>query len=272
MLCAAFMPNYNVYYSEFRKAYSRTSTQGVANTRYIIYHLMQKGWKYGAVCGLLGNIQAESALNPNRPEETSYTVNGTKYPSSDWFPSNVAHGVTRGRYGFGLCQWTPWWKAYTSDFPGEQNGDGMGHPTFKYWCIHVYGTGEPNRTDSNPIGQMPPQIEYIDTVPWGYSIFKKWQSAGYIFNYSFSAFKQIDSPEEAAGAWLFNYERPGSVSSSSATVSGMKKTLTARQNNARWYYDTYADEFGGTLPPQPIETKILKGGKNVWRILHLIQR
>lgn len=265
------VPVYNIYYHEFKATYGKTSTKGIANTKYILSHLINDyGWLFPAVCGILGNLQAESALNPNSPEKSR----------EDGFPY-YAPGDSRlgGNYGFGLAQWTPWYRAYNKYWEPEgdrtpANGDGMGHPTFYYYCLNTLHTGEVTADDNNPIGKMEPQLNYLTNVPWGYTIYERWKDRGYYYNYNWAQFKQIKDPQEAAGAWLFNYERPGSVSNPDTTYDKMLAALNARKKNGQWYYDTYREEFGGGVtPPSPTPTaKILKGGKNVWRILHLIQQ
>lgn len=56
------------------------------NAEYILTHLIEKGWTKNAICGMLGNMQTESTINPglwqNRDENNT-------------------------RLGFGLVQWTP---------------------------------------------------------------------------------------------------------------------------------------------------------------------
>lgn len=77
-----------VYYgSFFNESEPLTSTEMHQNARYIyeILHFVH-GWTMNAVCGMLGNMQAESSINPGR-----------------WQSDKV------GSYslGYGLVQWTP---------------------------------------------------------------------------------------------------------------------------------------------------------------------
>lgn len=60
--------------------------QQKANAEYIYNYLTNEGWTKNAICGLLGNIQSESSLNPG-----SWKV-------KDKMENNV---------GYGLVQWTP---------------------------------------------------------------------------------------------------------------------------------------------------------------------
>lgn len=63
-----------------------------SNAFYIWVYLLNKGWSVNAIAGMLGNLQAESTINPGR-----------------WQSDNV--GNVSG--GYGLVQWTPSTK-YTS--------------------------------------------------------------------------------------------------------------------------------------------------------------
>jgi len=56
------------------------------NAEYILGYLLDKGWSREAICGMLGNMQTESTINPGI-----------------W--QNLDAGNTR--LGFGLVQWTP---------------------------------------------------------------------------------------------------------------------------------------------------------------------
>lgn len=60
------------------------------NAKCIWGYLHAKGWSLEAVCGLLGNMQSESTLNPNRWE------------------GDVPFCQPVSSRGFGLVQWTPW--------------------------------------------------------------------------------------------------------------------------------------------------------------------
>lgn len=63
-----------------------TNQEMLFNAKYIYSYLLNVGWTANAVAGLLGNLQAESTMNPGR-----------------WQSENV--GNMSG--GFGLVQWTP---------------------------------------------------------------------------------------------------------------------------------------------------------------------
>jgi hypothetical protein len=63
-----------------------TMDEMTVNANFILSYLMGKGWTKNSVCGLLGNIQTESSMNPAR-----------------WQGDNVGDTTN----GFGLTQWTP---------------------------------------------------------------------------------------------------------------------------------------------------------------------
>lgn len=63
-----------------------TQAEMEANATYIYWYLGQRGWTINAVAGLLGNMEAESTINPGIWE-------------------NLDEGDTS--QGFGLVQWTP---------------------------------------------------------------------------------------------------------------------------------------------------------------------
>lgn len=74
------------YGSLFNQSEPLSENEMKLNADYIFRSLTLKGWSANAVCGLLGNMQAESTLNPGR-----------------WQSENV--GSTTA--GYGLVQWTP---------------------------------------------------------------------------------------------------------------------------------------------------------------------
>lgn len=76
----------NYYTSSYDSSSALNDSQRKTNATYIYTYLTDKGWSLNAICGLLGNIQAESSNNPGR-----------------WQSDNV--GNMSG--GYGLVQWTP---------------------------------------------------------------------------------------------------------------------------------------------------------------------
>lgn len=66
--------------------YYLSLSQMTDNAQYILSYLLDKGWTKNAICGMLGNMQRESTINP-----------------AIW--QNLDEGNTS--LGFGLVQWTP---------------------------------------------------------------------------------------------------------------------------------------------------------------------
>ena len=83
--------NGGIYGSYYTEEYGVTSgplteEQMKVNAKYIYSYLKSEGWTLNAIAGMLGNMQAESTINPGRWE------------SEDIFNYSK---------GFGLVQWTP---------------------------------------------------------------------------------------------------------------------------------------------------------------------
>lgn len=74
---------YGSYYSESEVL---TSSEMSMNAKYIYSYLTAKGWSLNAIAGMLGNMQAESSINPGR-----------------WQSDDVGNTSL----GYGLVQWTP---------------------------------------------------------------------------------------------------------------------------------------------------------------------
>jgi len=64
---------------------SLTKTEQQINAKYIYTSMISRGWTINAICGILGNMQTESTINPDR-----------------W-----QGGVVKDSKGYGLVQWTP---------------------------------------------------------------------------------------------------------------------------------------------------------------------
>lgn len=70
-----------------------TLAEMTVNSEFILSYLLSKGWSKNAVCGMLGNMQSESSINPVRwQSDISY----------DHDPYIHVAG-----HGYGLVQWTP---------------------------------------------------------------------------------------------------------------------------------------------------------------------
>lgn len=80
--------------NDYNSSTALNISQMKVNAEYIYASLHASGWSLNAICGMLGNMQSESSINPGRWE------------------SNVVGGNPE-RHGYGLVQWTPYTK-YTN--------------------------------------------------------------------------------------------------------------------------------------------------------------
>lgn len=78
---------YGEYYgNEQTSSNALTQTQMETNVKYIYNSLIASGWSINSICGMLGNMQSESSINPGR-----------------WQNNDVGNTSL----GYGLVQWTP---------------------------------------------------------------------------------------------------------------------------------------------------------------------
>lgn len=78
---------YGTYYGSFyNESEPLNESQMKVNASYICKALLDKGWTKNAIAGMLGNMQAESSINPGR-----------------W----QSEAVGNTSLGYGLVQWTP---------------------------------------------------------------------------------------------------------------------------------------------------------------------
>lgn len=102
--------SYGSYYgNDYNSSQALTQLQMEMNALYIYSYLLDKGWSENAIAGFLGNMEAESSMNPGR-----------------WQSDRVG-GEPEG-HGYSLVQWTPYTK-YTE------------------WCSS-HGYSDPSEMDS----------------------------------------------------------------------------------------------------------------------------
>lgn len=83
---------YGEYYGSTKDTSSPCNSEQMSvNAKYIYKYLSAKGWTKESVAALLGNMQAESSINPGR-----------------WQSDRV--GGDSSGHGYGLVQWTPYTK------------------------------------------------------------------------------------------------------------------------------------------------------------------
>lgn len=100
---------YGTYYgSTFNSSETLTQSEMEVNAVYAYSFFIAHGWSLNAIAGILGNMQAESSINPGR-----------------WQGDNV------GNYsgGYGLVQWTPatnytdWCSSYGAIDPSDMDNN-----------------------------------------------------------------------------------------------------------------------------------------------------
>lgn len=208
----------DAYYHPYRKALS--SAQMQTNAVWLRNYLQTQGWTLNAIAGALGNWQSECTLNPNRPQRAGW-------------PSDSGGG-------FGLAQWTGWYKKYGK------------------WCISQ-NIGF-SASDNNPAGRMEPQIAYHEyECTHGLNGGKTWyNNRGY--HYTWDQWKHsYDSPDVLATAYYWQYER------SAANSPG------SRPGNAVAWYNflsgqPYSPISGGSyqLNPQMQQSPLIGNLKLLW--------
>lgn len=87
------------YGNDYNSSNPLTQSQMEVNALYIYSYLKHEGWSENSIAAILGNMEAESSLNPGR-----------------WQSDRVG-GDTSG-HGYSLCQWTPYTK-YTEWCSGD---------------------------------------------------------------------------------------------------------------------------------------------------------
>lgn len=208
-------------------AYARDSNEAYENAICVYNLLHDLGWTLSAICGVYGNIEAESGYNPWR------------WQSDDVLSSNEEGIIASSTaHGYGFVQFTPAGKYIYADEAKENTGYG---PNFADW--------EGNIFDGDS------QLRYID------------ENADYIPTWSYpetyEEFKQSpESPEHCAKAWLLNYERPyeqgEAVQNYRASIARYWYDILIEFDPS----DPIPPEGGGGQPtPKPVEDLAYYGDK-----------
>lgn len=77
-----------MFYAKYRDSYSISDPEGIANVKACYDYLAPEGFTKGSVEGILGNVMAESGLNP-------------------WYWQNNDADPSNPNIGYGLLQFTP---------------------------------------------------------------------------------------------------------------------------------------------------------------------
>lgn len=159
---------------------SANTTDAQANNAFCIAsYLLHEGWCLEAICGMLGNVQGEGMMQPGY-----------------WQNNDVGIPTT----GFGLVQWTPATK-YINWATDEW---GITDPWRPYYYSGWYECYRIALECAQRLGG-----QWLQTSAYPYSFIS------YARGTEFVGFDQWDRVEDAASAFLYNYERPGSYGSES---------------------------------------------------------
>lgn len=167
-------------------AYSIDSTEALENMD-MIYNILTDAnmvdtpWALTAICGMLGNINAESGFNPWRWQSDSVTYGG----------------------GYGLVQFTP---AKDTENPNRGYIDGFG-TNYAGYAPNMSVTGETTGASAFD-GQA--QILAVDDNAGGkYTSYKRHCNYTDITSVNtFDDYKQCEDLWVATVGWLFYYEAP----------------------------------------------------------------
>lgn len=147
---------YGTYYgNEKNSSNPLNKTQMEHNATYIKNYLTNQGWTLNAICGILGNMQSESSINPGR-----------------WQSDDV--GNTSG--GYGLVQWTPATK-------------------YQNWVnpLEDYSTMDNNL--SRILYELTNNIQWIKTPQYNYSFQEFTQSEDTPYNLGMAFVTNYERPE-----------------------------------------------------------------------------
>lgn len=143
------MPSYyNPYNPTNRRAMVLTTEQMQTNAEFIWGYMSSKyEWTLNAVAGMLANAQAESTINPARPQNNA--VDNGWYPSVPGYTGDAPNPTTTW-YGFGLWQITPY---------AALTGLRENPYTYGNWAMsHGYTF---SHADGGTGGQMEPQLDWL---------------------------------------------------------------------------------------------------------------
>ncbi len=167
------------WYYKPKGEYPKDSAEALSNCKLIYGILSDWGWTLNAVCGVLGNIGAESVYNPWRWQNDVILEKGSELLDSKL-------------HGYGLFQFTPPKKYALNSTAQSFSGFGVNYSNEE---------GSPN--DGNA------QLKFMnDNVDGGYFV-----KEGATYPLTFAQYKRsTQTPEYLAKAWLHNYERPDNPS------------------------------------------------------------
>lgn len=234
---------------EYYNPYSNTSTRAMVlsqdqmqvNALFIWRYMHNNyGWTLSATAGMLGNIEAESTMNPARPQNNAVT--NRWYPSAPGYTGNAPTPTTTW-YGYGLYQITP----YLALSGKRENPYNYGNWALNRGYTFDYNTGGTG-------GMMEPQLDWLMSgAPEKkyYNTSDPTANQAKWYSHRSSAFRAAtpaiygasnDTPENCAITFYWDLERSGAMS------PGTRPSL------ARKWYD-YLLNFSPVVPPAPQKRK-----------------
>lgn len=208
--------------------YGSVNDKQLHNASHFVPYFLQKGWHLGAICGMLGNMQIESSMNPALIEG-----NGRQYaPDNASVLTSMTNSVMLNFY-----------KEAHPEYTGSGNPFGLG---IVQWTGH-------NASGSVPYGQkyVAFAISECDNTPWYYGQNQMariyWESLNNAqwdskridgVDYYWDNFITLDNPLTAAHVWMVCYERPVFTDIS----------LERRKENAHRYYVYFESHPVMTIP------------------------
>lgn len=173
-------PSTSVYASVCAVSSTLTSTQMTKNAQYVCNFLKASGFSKAAACGVLGNMQQESGINPGIWEVLPNTS-----------------------YGYGLVQWTPVSTKFF-DWAGKNTSLSNTQPeTINNWAV------------TDPEALMQNELKYLlwsienESGAWKYSTTSDYDSIKIKQGITFANFKKDSTNTAAHLALVFHayYER-----------------------------------------------------------------
>ena len=232
------MPSYyNPYNPTNRRAMVLSTEQMQTNAEFIWGYMNSKyGWTLNAVSGMLANAQAESTINPARPQNNA--VDNGWYPSEPGYTGDAPNPTTV-HYGYGLFQVTP----YLALTGNSENPYTYGNWAMSkgYTFSHADGgTGGGMEVQLDWLMSGAPETSYYNSARPTYNQRKWYQDDRSPLQAKTPAIygKLTASPEDCARTFYYNFERSG---------EGNPGTRPAMAR--KWY-----NYLSGVTPPPPTPT------------------
>lgn len=205
--------------------YARTSGQAKGNAVKIFRWLKSNyNWSLSAICGLLGNIEAECSYNfwlwENGILRSDSNLQYEDYPGQI---EKTGHGATKNGYGF--VQWTP--SAQYTKTAEYMSREGFG----------VNYSDSPGKLTDAEV-QLYAIVEQKEGNQW---IRDKGQAKKYGYNWTWSEYQHSQaSPENCAFAFMVEYERPYIGDNNDGSKIESSAHLSRRKEAARYWYNYFS--------------------------------